>query len=179
MRCVAANEILRLICLLLELGPGKGFSMITEFEEIRKSCHLQHHCSHYATILHDFDLYNEQGKKLCGTKDLDDHPFGEWPRIIRTYSRTCPVAVTLFTGFDHYLKDYLGQNQLRLLGVAPAIKIKQSELYYFAAIFIGDQNSPDIECQNRNCTESECQRTSNIDIHARALHPSQCQRLNL
>lgn len=153
--------------------------MIEEFEKLRKSCNLQHHCSHYATVLNDFDLFNDKGEKLSDAQVQDEHPFGHWPRVIRTYSRTCPVAVTLFTGFDHFLKDYLGQNQLRLLGVAPAIEVQKTELYYFAAIFIGDAESPDIECQNRNCPESVCQRSHNIDIHARALHPSQCQRLNL
>ena len=147
--------------------------MVAEFERLRQSSHTEHHCGHYSSTLHDFDLLDELGHRAPEVeKALGDHPFGDWPHIVRCYSRACPTALTWFSGFDNVMKEYLDQYNLRILGVAPAIieRARGSEVQYFSAIFLGDSTSPDINCINRNCTPAACQLTLSVDIHARALH---------
>ena len=157
--------------IFIELGRGNGYTMIDEFEQLRKSCRTEHHCSHYSSYLVDFDLTDQLGERAPEIHDaLGDHPFGNWPQVLRCYSRDCPAALTWFTGFDNTLREYLNQNQLRILGVAPTILEHGNNTDYFAAIFLGGPNSPSIECQNRSCNELMCQFSHHIDIHAKALH---------
>ena len=145
--------------------------MITEFERLRKLCRTEHHCSHYSTVLREFDVVNELGERSAEVeRALGEHPFGDWPRINRCYSRTCPAAATWFTEYEHVMRDYLDKYKLRILGVAPSVQAKKSGTEYFSAIFLGNAASPDIECQNRSCPEAACQYSRHIDIHARALH---------
>ena len=147
--------------------------MVSEFERLRQSSRTEHHCGHYSSTLHDFDLVNELGERAPEIESaLGEHPFGDWPNIVRCYSRTCPVALTWFSEFDNVMKSYLEQHKLRILGVAPAIveKHRGSEIQYFSAIFLGGAKSPDINCINRNCSAIDCHLTLQVDIHARALH---------
>lgn len=157
--------------LFTEFERGSGYKMINDFEQLRKSCRTSHHCSHYSSELVDFDLLGELGESAPAIeRALGEHPFGDWPRVIRTYSRDCPAALTWFASFDTAMKNYLQQNQLRILGVAPTIISKRNDIQYFAAIFLGNSSSQNIECQNRNCNETSCQYSFDIDIHAKAIH---------
>ena len=147
--------------------------MIEEFERLRKLCRTDHHCAHYSTQLHDFNIVDELGSRSDEVeKVLGDHPFGKWPRIIRAYSRNCPVAATWFSGYEHAMREYLDKYHLRILGVAPVIQhgTNSSHAEYFSAVFLGNSESEDIECLNRNCMESTCEYSFDIDIHAKALH---------
>ena len=88
-----------LVCLFpfVGIGRGRGFAMISEFERLRQLCRTEHHCSHYSTVLREFDVVNELGEHSAEVeKALGEHPFGDWPRINRCYSRTCPAALTWF-----------------------------------------------------------------------------------
>lgn len=152
--------------------------MIEEFERLRTLCRTSHHCSHYSSQLHDFDLVNELGERSEEVeRALGAHPFGKWPRVIRAYSRNCPVAATWFSDYENVMRDYLDKYKLRILGIAPIIKTENSNKEYFTAIFLGNSTSENIECQNRNCSETACQYSFEIDIHAKALHVPQNQSL--
>ena len=145
--------------------------MIEEFERLRTLCRTRHHCAHYSTQLHNFNIVDELGARSEEVqRALGDHPFGDWPRVIKAYSRNCPSAATWFGEYEHAMRDYLDTHKLRILGVAPAIQLKDSGKEYFSAIFLGNSDSEDIECMNRNCFDSACQYSFSIDIHAKALH---------
>lgn len=145
--------------------------MVDEFERLRKLCRTDHHCAHYSTQLHNFNIVDELGARSAEVeRALGDHPFGDWPRVVRAYSRNCPIATTWFSEYEHAMREYLDTYKLRILGVAPAIQSKNSEKEYFSAIFLGNSESEDIECLNRNCPETSCQYSFDIDIHAKALH---------
>ena len=145
--------------------------MIEEFERLRELCRTSHHCGHYSTRLHNFNIVDELGERSEEIENaLGAHPFGNWPRVVRAYSRDCPSAATWFSEYENVMREYLDTHKLRILGVAPAVQTKNSEKEYFSAIFLGNSSSEDIECMNRNCIESACQYSFDIDIHAKALH---------
>ena len=156
----------------LELPPGTCFRMLEEFNQKLSCTSRNHHCGHYSSFIKEFTVTDGDDQPIPDVEAaLGHNPYGEWPKIVPLYSRTCPITMTYFSEFDRCLQQYLQTNNLRILGLANAKTVKNSrENHHFMALFLGRPASPDFICTNKNCTGSSCQYSMTMDVYARSIH---------